>query len=798
MTQHTDPSHSCLCPPVVNNHIGASGAELKRILRGEALVQRLNGDVIEPLRKIGQALPSDLDPLLATIALSFNSSRKTRIALVGPSGSGKTKIVEFLIGEDILNSAAGGNATAVPGRFLFDVNTREQRYAEIEWETFEAFLNRHAPLLERRDLADKPFTRELFDHLRNIPFADDEAAEIEYFLRVADQHLRHQEESAQLPTEIPLTNQNAIDMLNDLTGENSSRNTSPDRVVDMVKEVRYHLDGNLEVEIVDCPGFGGGTLHDQRTQECIRQADYVMITVRGSRITAEEAHRIENLCETAMKSDGGARRHEKFFLVVNCVDDWDRQSGEAHVQRMVENLYGIDGPFPSIDDNGSGRAWLELSGQTALYAIMSNRGDVLSEAERNLFHGNIVKLGGNLQAPDINDVALEVSGGKAFLSWLYKASTHALKNRIQKGDEALSTILKKVHDHLKQEIATSHHGSEDAVLNEHLLISGRDQAHEAVLLFRKQQQAALLALRTTILRTDGERIVNEISESLQGKSESLWQAARAKDLDWRSAELFPVFLVRTFVSNVEKLAMELVSVKVPALVNPIVSHFYGCFQETELREQIILNAGFDQQVARELFSSEHIAELADELRRDMLGSASDFAEIVFNQPRFQFIDVPEEKRNAIGSGTPRLGGFRHSRHTGSGVRGQHFRGESLTVMVQKVVGELDEEAMSVTQKLQPFYATVREQFLTPMVEQVISLYLSRYQIALRSVNQKLNLKIEEIHRELRSDQRIVERIVEAAEPETAALKTRLKTCIRARDALETLIAAHASDDIKQE
>ena len=757
---------------------GIAAEDLDRLQEGNQRTIRFN-EILHDLETAGFTPSSEVKVLSESAKFAFEK-RPSTIMFIGPSGVGKTKISQLLIGGDpnsTLPSKSGGASTAIPTRLIFDAEDGDG-YVEIIWEPTDDFITRHSHLLERYNVAGEPLTLELINQIRNISDCQERT---EPFLKVAEQHLRHR--GRELPTRLDLVNANRIAELEAITSESSPKNqTATTRIIDMVSELRYHLAENLcilhpSISIVDCPGFGGGSAHEDRIRETITEADAVFVVARASRLTTVEMEESVALCERVREADPNSDSGEKFFILLNAIDDWDGGS-TSHVESLSSALYGYDGAKPP-DFNG--RTWIEISAQTAVYSQVNKANGGLSPKDKKLYHGSIIKLAGSdvdLEADTLDDLAFEASGGAFLCASLLKVTSNLLKSRIERGARDLALAIKAVENAVDKAIddqSLTKTVAGDPLMNpssnEALLLRSKNRARAQVLGFRRQQLDEISRLRDRLVKDVVPGVVKAASGGIQTYLQATWEVFGSEsNINWREAKIAPLRLDLTFLSSMEAQSVNFIVDAAPKLTTVIGEYFNEALCTYALLSS--LNKCFFDEPKFKPLLQETMDDASSSLCKSLSDGTRDIVEEIWNNnKRFHFIASAEEgstRNNTAGFGalTKKSFGF------GTGTA-QNRSEEPPTPSLKEIIGEIEIQpgASKAEMKVvfKPLHDALNAHFLRPIVILVCDAYLDKYETGLRDLNSQLNGAIDMIYGQIRRlDEESQERILAGTKPQSEA------------------------------
>ena len=775
--------------------LGVSDDDLDRLKRGKRRITLLT-EILDNLGGNALTLPPDIRVLVESSEFAFQV-RPSTFVLIGASGVGKTKICQFLIkGDDLLPSKSGANSTALPTRLVFDAASQDEQYAELVWETTDEFMTRHEALLKRYNLAGEPLTEKLLNHIRkNI--AENCQETTEQFLKIADQHVRHR--GGQLPTRLDLTDAAQVEEVKEISSESSNRNRNETtRVVDLVSEVRYHLAPESSVlpssiEIMDCPGFGGGKAHEARIAEVIEGADAVFIVARASRLTKADMADAVALCERVRAADPNSAPHKKVFILLNQIDDWDRGTTE-HVETLASALYD-GGDQPDFD----GRPWLEISAQTAVYAQISQKNGGLPAEERNLYHGSVVSLAGSavdLTADSLDELAFEISGGRSLGDRIQQIAVNVLNQRLERGERDLGLAVKAVDRAIEAQISellpntsTASDPLMNPTSNENLLLRSKNKAQNHVLAFRRKQLNEMDGLRQRLIEKALPGMVQAVNASIEGFVLQNWDIyGFSANINWRDARVAPMTLDLTFLSSLEREAVKLIVLEAPKLLSTAIeAHFKSALSKANLLASLS-KACFDEETAKTQLQ-ETLDDSSYALLNRVASGTLEIVEEIWNQERFHLIqreEGSESPQNASGfGGTKTVLGF--------GTKNAQNRAAQppdLTAIVRRMRIQPDASQEEMKKVFQPLLTALSDQYFSPIGAAVVDKYLDRYETGLRTLNSELNLTIDGIHALMRLDEPTLERIRSAsatpAEASAAEAHSRLNQLKEAKQELHRM------------
>ena len=742
---------------------------------------------LEHLKAFLAANPTARDgfePLLdkATRVLSYE--RPYRIALVGRTGVGKTKLLNTLVGRELLASQQGQPVTGTVTEIFQDASEGEER-AVIRYRDTENICGLiQRELIERFGLTDTDLPNELTDlpnelseaftlALRGIepPLGSDPErfTNVQTALAdVTDQYLRFKNKN--LPTDFSLADKDECSELNSLITESSERNQDEStRIVGLIRAVAYHIRGGVQHEnmpelrlprntcLVDLPGISGATLHDIIITEGIQNADAVVFIVNPKRVGQSDEKVLVDRIREAISLNGELASAEQIFLVLNAIDESavdPERMDRSPMMELSRELYADSERMPKRDGDVP---YFQLSALAASLAQVQLQGGKIEDPRK---YASIVQT----LAPDAvlerGDAKTEInhravlagSGISGLVTSLNDFAGKRVEKQIQTGNEAITKVVNRLISQYQIEVDSkaSKIGGNVESRDEEKLIQRSYELEDLLLTFRNTQLRNKMALRTE-LRNQANKLCNGVDEAVRGQLPYLWKKNIARDTDFVRGVSYYAVQTRQLVSEVEVIVWSELTFRLKYLATSLADHYGTVFDADEIQKQLI-DRSYGHPFAEEAFGENTTAALSSEMRRGLEQFSERLALAFIPEPEFRFISPaegnPRLKMKSIGGNFGGLPGIRKVPTSTNGH--QNSRQISTTTDdLMAMVARIPPTPYVEQRAFEPFIQAVRKRYEPVVLVNSVNALINVYEYEMLKAEQLLLTNIEKLFRRFR-------------------------------------------------
>ena len=658
--------HSALVEAIENHLPEAVPSQIDRFIR-----QSLRLEHLQAFLAANPTARDGFEPLLekATRALSYE--RPYRIALVGRTGVGKTKLLNTLVGRDLLASQQGQPVTGTVTEIFQDASEGEER-AVIQYRDAENICGLiQRELIERFGLTDtdlrmpnelsEAFTlalRQIEPPLGSDPerFTNVQTA----LADVTDQYLRFKHED--LPTDFSLADMEACSELNALITENSERNQDKNtRRVGVIRSVAYHIRNGVQHEnmpelrlprntcLVDLPGISGATLHDIIITEGIQNADAVVFIVNPKRVGQSDEKVLVDRIREAISLNGELSSAEQIFLVLNAIDESavdPERMDRAPMLELARELYADSGRMPKREGD---TPYFQLSALAASLAQVQLQGGKIEDPRK---YAAIVQT----LAPDAvrerEDAKTEIdhravlmgSGISGLVTSLNDFAGKRVEKQIQTGTEAITKVVNRLRSQYQIEVdlKASKLSRDFESRDEETLIQRSHELEDVLFSFRNKQLRNKMAL-TADLQKQASQLCDGVDAAVQEQLPYLWKKNITRDTDVVRGVSHYTVQARQLVSEVEVIVWSELTGRLKYLATSLADHYATVFEADAVQKQLI-DGSYGHPFAEEAFGESTIAALSAEMQRGLEGFSERLALAFIPEPECRFISPAEEHR----------------------------------------------------------------------------------------------------------------------------------------------------------
>ena len=621
---------------------------------------------------------SGFEPLLNRAERALSYERPYRIALVGRTGVGKTKLLNTLVGRELLVSQQGQPVTGTVVEMFQDATADEERaiiryrdpeniFGLIQRELIERF-----GLTEQDVVMPSQLTEEFARALREIepPLCSDPErfANVQTALAdVIDQYLRFKDQ--ELPTEFSLADTGERAALNALITEHSECNQDEStRIIGLIRSVAYHIRGGAQHEsvpelqlprntcLVDLPGISGATLHDIIITEGIRDADAVVFIVNPKRIgQSDEAVLVERIRE-AISLDGELDSAEQIFLVLNAIDESavdPERMDSAPMMALARALYPTPARMPKREGDAP---YFQLSALAAALAQVQLQGGKIEDPRKyaaivqTLAPSAVLENRGDANPKIDHRAVLAGSGISTLVTSLNDFAGTRVEKQIQTGDAAITKIVNRLirQYQLTVDSKTSKISGDFESRDEENLIQRSHHLADLLLAFRNAQLRDRTAL-TTELRKQAGRLCDSIDEAIQAQLPYLWEKNITRDTDFIRGAAYYTIQARQLVSGVELIVWSELTFRLKYLATSLADHYRTVFAAAEIQKQLI-DRSYGHPFAMEAFGEDAITALSTGMQSSLEQFGERLALAFIPASEFCFISPTSPEVPSLGRG----------------------------------------------------------------------------------------------------------------------------------------------------
>ena len=741
--------------------------------------QYLRLEYLEAFLVANPAARAGFDPLLekATRALSYE--RPYRIAFVGRTGVGKTKLLNTLVGRDLLASQQGQPVTGAVTEIFQDASEGEERavirYRDaknicelIQRELIERFGLTDTDLLLPNELSEA-FTRMLRGIQPPAGSDTERFTNVQIALAdVTDQYLRFKDED--LPTVFSLTDKDESSKLNSLITENSERNQDANtRIVGLIHSVTYHIHGGVAHEsipelrlprntcLVDLPGISGAPLHDIIITEGIQNADAVVFIVNPKRVGQSDEKALVDRIRAAIGLNGELDSAEQIFLVLNAIDESavdPERMDRTPMLALARELYADSERMPKRDGDVP---YFQMSALVASLAQVQLQGGEIEDPRKYAAIVQTIAPDAILERADAKTgidhrAVLAGSGISSLVTSLNDFAGKRVEKQIQTAREGITKIVKRLISQYQIEVdaKASKINGDFANRDEEQLIQRSHQLEDLLFTFRNTQLGNKTAL-TTELQNQAKKLCDAVDDAVREQLPYLWKKNITRDTDFVRGVSYYTVQTRQFVSEVEVLVWSELRFRLKYLATSLSDYYEAVFKADNIQKQLV-DGGYGHPFAVEAFGENAIAALSSEMQRGLEGFSERLVLAFIPEPECRFISpaegnpVPTVKstgENFVGlPGLPK---------TPSGTNGhQNSRRVSTTPDdLMATIAQIPPTPYVESKVFEPFIQAVRKRYESVVLVNSVNALINVYEYEMLKAERCLLSSIEKVFRQFR-------------------------------------------------
>ena len=716
--------------------------------------------------------------LLDKAVRTLSYKRPYRIALVGRTGVGKTKLLNTLVGRELLVSQQGQPVTGTVVEIFQDASEDEERavicYRDsenilglIRREFVERFGLTETDLVIPKKLSEV-FTTEFRELEAPLGSDQERFSNVQTALAdVMDQYLRFKDED--LPTEFSLADETENSELNSLITENSERNQDEStRIVGLIRSVAYHIRGGVAHEsvpelrlprntcLVDLPGISGATLHDIIITEGIQNADAVVLIVNPKRIGHSDEKVLVDRIREAISLDGELDSSEQVFLVLNAIDesavDPDRIDN-APMMELARELYPDFERMPKRDGDAP---YFQLSALAASLAQVQLQGGMIEDPRK---YASIVQT----LAPDAmcGDSGTEIdhravlagSGISSLVTSLNDFASTRVEKQVETGNAVITKIVNRLISQYQIEVDSkvSKIGGDFNTRDEEKLTQRNYELEDLVLAFRNKQLRNKTAL-TAELRKQAGKLCDGVDEAVREQLPYLWEKNIVRDTDFVRGVSHYNVQTRQLVSGVELIVRSELTMRLKHLAVSLADHYRSVFEADKIRKQLA-DRSYGHPFAEEAFGESAITTLSSEMQRNLEQFSERLALAFIPALEFDLLSPTSQEarllgmkathRNFVGlPGIPKV-------PTGTGARQNGQQALTIRDALIAIVGRIPPTPHVEPTVFEPFIQAARKCYEKVVLVDSVNALINVYEYEMLKAEQFLLASIEKLFRRFR-------------------------------------------------